>query len=202
MGGSRSGGGGGSKKEDHTAKDEAKDFFEALTSGPQIGKFLGKGKDKDKSKPGSRGKNPDGSPFKVDSQGNKVDGVLGERVARKKGDWKELNKDVYSIKQQTRIERNRITDDLRDLSGRAKQDYIDSAWIANEGRIQDMRSQYQVYGKKSVQGRLLDQKIKGAVNIQNHIERAAGVRDAYTIPSKGGRTRVRGIDRFGRPVDP
>jgi hypothetical protein len=163
---------------------------------------------RDKPKP-KKSKADDGAPVVTYDDGTQLVGEYGKRLARTKGDFKEINKTVYEIKKQTRLERDRITDDLRGfMNSQQRQDYLDQVWINNENRIDDLRSQYLLYGKNSVQGRLLDQRIKGAVNLQNHVERLAGVRndrdgyqDYFAIPRPDGRKKVRGIDRFGRSID-
>ncbi len=164
-------------------------------------------RDKPKSKP-KKTRADDGAPVVTYDDGTQLVGEYGKRLARTKGDFKEINKTVYEIKKQTRLERDRITDDLRGMNSQQRQDYLDQVWINNENRIDDLRSQYLLYGKNSVQGRLLDQRIKGAVNLQNHVERLAGARndrdgyqDYFAIPRPDGRKKVRGIDRFGRSID-
>ena len=172
-------------------------------------------RDKPKSKPKpkpnpkpnpKKTKADDGAPVATYSDGSQLVGAYGKRVPRTKGDFREINKAVYDIKKKTRQERDQVTDDVRGMNPQQRQDYLDRFWINNENRIEDLRSQYLLYGKNSVQGRLLDQTIKGAVNLQNHVERLAGVRndragyqDYFSIPKPDGRKRVRGIDRFGKP---
>lgn len=164
---------------------------------------------RDKPKPKvKKTKADDGAPVLTYDDGTQLFGEYGKRLPRTKGDFKEINKTVYEIKRQTRLERDRISDDVRGMNSQQRQDYLDQAWINNENRIDDLRSQYLLYGKNSVQGRLLDQRIKGAVNLQNHVERLAGVRndrdgyqDYFSIPRPDGRKKVRGIDRFGRFID-
>ena len=169
-----------------------------------------KPKSKPKSKPSpdkpKKTKADDGAPVLTYGDGSQLVGAYGRRVPRTKGDFREINKTVYDIKKKTRQESDQLTDDVRGMNPQQRQDYLDNFWINNENRIDDLRSQYLLYGKNSVQGRLLDQTIKGAVNLQNHVERLAGVRndragyqDYFSIPKADGRKRVRGIDRFGKP---
>lgn len=137
-----------------------------------------------------------------------VEKKFGDPIPRVKGDWKIIDKHIMADKKIVKRQINEITTEVSRLTGQQRTDYLDQKWIDNENKIMDLRRQYDLYGKKTVQGRLIDQHIKGRVHIQNHIERQAGFRRPYDAPNlKGNNPQpqadpkkfVRGYDAFGQP---
>jgi hypothetical protein len=157
-----------------------------------------------------RFKETDGTPVLSDGTGQ-INGQFGPVIPRQKGDWREVNKAVYEIRKGTRESRDMIAREAANLKGQARQDYLDNHWTRNESAIHDLRGQYLVYGKNSVQGRLIDNQIKGLVNLQNSIERQSGYRAPFESIDRGGnlvpgtprpernpRKFLRGLDKFGK----
>lgn len=126
-----------------------------------------------------------------------IRGIFGDPIPRTKGDHKIINPYLMRDKKIVAAERRKIAEELKSLSDYDKKvEYIDNKWIENENKIIDLRNQYDFYGKKTVQGRLLEQQIKGRVHIQNYLERIAGYRSPYRT-GYDPRKYVRGFDKYG-----
>lgn len=134
--------------------------------------------------------------------------MFGDVIPRTKGDHKIINPFIMKNRKAVAAERKKITREVADLRGQKRTEYLDKKWIDNENKIIDLRQQYDLYGKRTVQGRLLDQHIKGRVHIQQHIERIAGFRPPYDPPNLKGNNYqpqanpkkfVRGFDKYGQP---
>ncbi|MFN9557482.1 MAG: hypothetical protein ACK50H_00540 [Dolichospermum sp.] len=105
-----------------------------------------------------------------------VEKKFGDPIPRVKGDWKIIDKHIMADKKIVKRQINEITTEVSRLTGQQRTDYLDQKWIINQNDLIYLTNQYNAYGSKTAQGRLLDQQIKGRVRIQNHIERQAGYR--------------------------
>lgn len=136
--------------------------------------------------------NDKGVPFITASDGTKIKGEFGAIVKRQKGDFKQINARLINNRVGVKEARTNITRTADLLTGQQRRDYFDNSYIRLDSETAFLRQQYDVYPRNSVQSRMIDNRIKGNVNLMNHIERQAGVRDGlYSPPKSDGRKRIR-----------
>lgn len=137
--------------------------------------------------------NKKGVPFITTSDGTKIKGEFGGIVKREKGDFKQINARLINNRVGVAEARRNITERAASLTGQKRRDFFDSNYVRLDSETAFLRQQYDVYPKNSVQSRMIDNRIKGNVNLINHIEKISGVRnyDYYSPPKGDGRKRVR-----------
>jgi len=127
--------------------------------------------------------------------GSQIRGELGAVVTRSKGDFKQINARLINQRLDVAESRKNITSTASGLSGNKKTEYLDQQWQGIEADLIFLRQQYDVYPKNSIQSRMIDNRIKGQVNLINHVETLAGVRkstrDYYSVPKMDGRKKIR-----------
>ncbi|MCT7957275.1 hypothetical protein [Laspinema palackyanum] len=129
-------------------------------------------------------------PTGVTKAGETVVGRYGERTNRREVKYVTINGTRENLRAASR-ERNSELFTKMPGDSQQRQQYLDNAWIQQERAIQDLRTQYDLYGHNSREGRLIEQELTSRTWEMSQIERAAGVRDGWAgnATKQSGNTR-------------
>lgn len=109
--------------------------------------------------------------------GDIIYGAFGARERRTKGDYPALNQQRSEIKQDSNFRIRTLRENLQGRTGQGRENFLDQAWQETDQKLLDLRSQYELYGQNSKQGRLIDQQIRSEVRYLAEIEYLSGVRE-------------------------
>lgn len=101
---------------------------------------------------------------------NEIRGNYGERIPRIRGDYQYLQDLRLQIKSQVASQLSDIRNTLASLSPSDKERFLDDAYQHFHQVGEAAREQFDIYGPKSQQGRVLDQLIRSSVYARQDIE--------------------------------
>lgn len=133
------------------------------------------------------------TPVGETHEGDIIRGAYGARERRNRGDYGELNQQRSRIKEDSNFQIRSLRENLSGKTGQEREDFLDRAWIASDQKLLDLRSQYELYGVGSKQGRIIDQQIRSEVRHLAEIEYLSGTRD-----TRLGRSYQNRFDRGSR----